>query len=84
MSSFITLPYFRFRKNKQAKNFSSEETSQDVEDKGIKSKEDCIRKGRQSFPLEFSFASFREISQGYVQYGGEGGDTKQSENTSWQ
>ena len=78
------MPYFRFRKNKQAKNLCSEESSQDVEDKGMNSKEDCVTKHRQSFPLDFSFASFREISQGYVQYGGEGGDTKESENTSWQ
>ena len=37
------------------------------------------KKRRQSVPLEFSFASFREISAGYVQYGKEGGDTKDYE-----
>ena len=56
-----------------AKNLSSD---QNVEDEGLKSKGECITNRRQSVPLEFSFASFREISPGYVQYGGEGGDTK--------
>ena len=63
---------------------SSEESARDVGDKEIEPKEEFITKRRQSFPLDFSFSSFREISQGYVQYGGEGGDIKESENISWQ
>ena len=58
---------------------SSEESAQDVEDKGIQLTGECITNRRQSVPLDFSFASFREISHGYVQYGGEGGDTKDYE-----
>ena len=73
---FITLPYFRFRKNKEAKNLYSEESARDVKDRVLESKEERITKRRQSFPLDFSFASFREISQGYVQYGGDRGDSK--------
>ena len=58
---------------------SSHESYQDIEDKGIKSEEECSKKRRLSFPLDFSFASFREISQGYVQYCGEGGNAKDYE-----
>ena len=68
------MPYFRFRKNKQAKNLSSEESANNVEDKGIKLTGEGIT--NQDKVFHFSFASFRDISQGYVQHGVEGGDTK--------
>ena len=61
---FSIILLFRYRRNRKSrKNVSFEEECEIQENE-----DEWYKKRRKSFPLDFSFASFRDISQGYIQY----------------
>ena len=62
-------------------NLNFGEDSNIVKENQMRCEEEWNPRRRKSFPLDFSFASFREISQGYIQYGGEGKDREDFEHS---